>query len=87
MDLYPIKKNHTRTKYRGMHIDTLNTVQWKPRVYDDPFRFDFDTVKERIEARYKEGYTDDVATIKRNIKTVMRDNPGLFDNFEVLLEI
>ena len=80
-----IKKNKTRIKYKGIDPFTLSTMVWKPRVYDDPFKFDYDKVKERIEKAEAAGYTDDVATIKRNIKTVIKDNPGMFDQFADLL--
>lgn len=83
----PIRKLKTKIPYKGMHPFTLETIQWKPRVYDDPFKFDYERVKNVIEERTKEGFVDDVATIKRNIKTVCRDNPGLFDDFLELLEI
>ena len=44
-------------------------------------KFDYDVVKARIEKAEEAGFTDDVATIKRNIKRVCEDNPGMFDDF------
>ena len=71
----------SKSKYDYKGIDKDSTIVWKPRVYDDPFKFDFDTVKARIEKAESEAYTDDVETIKTNIKRVVRDNPGMFDDF------
>ena len=78
-----ISKNKSRYKhsYRGIDLDILPTMAWKPKVYDDPFKFDYDVVKARIEKAEDAGFTDDVATIKRNIKRVCEDNPGMFDDF------
>ncbi len=82
-----IKKNKSRWagKYKGIDLDTLGTIAWYPKKYDDPFKFDFDKVKARIETAEKAGYTDDVATIKRNITRVVKDNPGMFDEFMELV--
>ncbi len=82
-----IKKNKSRWagKYRGIDLDTLGTIAWYPKVYDDPFKFDYDVVKARIEKAQEAGYTDDVDCIKRNITRVVRDNPGMFDEFMELV--
>ena len=69
----------SRIEYKGIEKDT--SIVWKPKVYDDPFKFDYDTVKARIETAEQAGFTDDVATIKKNIKRVVADNPGMFDDF------
>lgn len=69
----------SRIEYKGIEKDT--SIVWKPKVYDDPFKFDYDTVKSRIETAEQAGFTDDVATIKKNIKRVVSDNPGMFDDF------
>ncbi len=80
---YEISKNKSKYKgkYRGIDLDILPIMQWKPKKYDDPFRFDYDKVKARIEKAEEAGFTDDVDTIKRNIKRVVADNPGMFDDF------
>lgn len=80
-----ISKSKSRWKYKGIDPFTLTFMKWKPVVYDDPFKFDFDKVKARIEKAEEAGYTDDVDTIKRNIRRVIDDNPGMFDQFEALL--
>lgn len=69
----------SRIEYKGIEKDT--SIVWKPKVYDDPFKFDYDKVKARIETAEQAGFTDDVATIKKNIKRVVSDNPGMFDDF------
>jgi hypothetical protein len=69
----------SKLKYKGIEKDS--TIQWRPTIYDDPFKFDYDTVKTRIETAEQAGFTDDVATIKKNIKRVVADNPGMFDDF------
>ena len=50
----------SRIEYKGIEKDT--SIVWKPKVYDDPFKFDYDTVKARIETAEQAGFTDDVAT-------------------------
>jgi hypothetical protein len=87
IDYNIIKKTKTRIKYKGIDPDILNTVKWYPKIYENPFRFDFDLVKKRMEEARAAGYEDDVSTIKRNIKRVTEDNPGVFDDFLVLLEL
>jgi len=69
------------SKYVYKGIDKESTIVWKPKVYDDPFKFDYERTKARIEAAEEAGYTDDVETIKKNIKRVVADNPGMFDDF------
>ena len=69
----------SRIEYKGIEKDT--SIVWKPKVYDDHFKFEYDTVKSRIETAEQAGFTDDVATIKKNIKRVVSDNPGMFDDF------
>ena len=86
VDYNIIKKTKCKRKYRGIDIDVLSTIRWYPKVYDNPYQFDFDVVKERMETARSEGYEDDVSTIKRNIKRITTDNPGIFDDFLVLLE-
>jgi hypothetical protein len=81
-----VKKTKTKLKYKGIGVDTLQNIKWVPKIYNDPFKFDYDVVKQRIEDRRKSGYEDDVSTIKRNIKRVCEDNPGTFDDFLELLE-
>ena len=80
-----ISKSRSKHIYRGIDLTTLTFMQWKPKVYNDPFKFDFEKVKARIEKAEEEGYTSDVETIKRNIKRVINDNPGMFDDFAELL--
>jgi len=78
-------KSRYGKSYKGIDLDTLGTIRWYPKVYDDPFRFDYDKVKKRIEDAQAAGFTDDVDTIKRNIQRVVTDNPGVFDDFKDLL--
>jgi hypothetical protein len=85
-DFRIVKKTKCRTKYKGIGVDTLQHIRWQPKIYSDPFIFDFDVVKQRIEDRRQAGYEDDVSTIKRNIVRVCGDNPGTFDDFLQLLE-
>lgn len=70
--------------YRGIALDS--TIQWKPKIYHDPFKFDIEKVRERIKVATEEGRIDDVDTIKRNIKRVVEDNPGMFDDFMELVD-
>ena len=53
-----ISKNKSRYKhsYRGIDLDILPTMAWKPKVYDDPFKFDYDVVKARIEKAEEAGF-------------------------------
>jgi hypothetical protein len=87
IDYNIIKKTRTKTKYKGIDSDILSTIKWYPKIYENPYKFDFDVVKKRIEDTRAAGYEDDVSTIKRNIKRVTEDNPGLFDDFKALLEL
>lgn len=87
MDYLKIKKTQTRLKYKGINLDTLQNMQWYPKIYKDPFKFDFEKVKQRMLDAKEAGYSDDVSTIKRNILRVTRDNPGIFDQFLELLEV
>jgi hypothetical protein len=86
IDYNIIKKTKCQLKYRGIDVYTLKHVRWLPKMYE-PFTFDFDVVKKRIEDKRAAGYEDDVSTIKRNIKRVTSDNPGIFDEFLPLLEL
>jgi|TARA_B110000444_G_scaffold260002_1_gene305514 hypothetical protein len=86
IDYNIIKKTKTRLKYKGIAQDILHLVRWYPKSYE-PFTFDFDVVKTRMETARAAGYEDDVSTIKRNIKRVTSDNPGIFDEFLPLLEL
>ena len=86
IDYTIIKKTKCKRKYKGIDPDILSTNRWYPKVYDNPFKFDFDKVQKRMETARAEGYEDDVSTIKRNIKRITEDNPGIFDDFLVLLE-
>ena len=86
IDYIIVKKTKTRIPYKGIDPEILQTIRWYPKVYDNPFKFDFDKVKERMETARAAGYEDDVSTIKRNIKRITEDNPGIFDDFLVLLE-
>lgn len=87
MDYLRIKKTKTKLRYKGINIDTLQNMQWYPKIYKDPFKFNFEKVKQRMLDAKEAGYSDDVSTIKRNILRVTRDNPGVFDQFLELLEV
>ena len=87
IDYNIIKKTKIIIKYKGIDPEMLSTFKWYPKIYENPFRFDFDLVKKRMEEARAAGYEDDVSTIKRNIKRVTEDNPGVFDDFLVLLEL
>lgn len=80
MDYTRIKKTKTKLRYKGISIDTLQNMQWYPKIYKDPFKFDFEKVKQRMLDAKEAGYSDDVSTIKRNILRVTRDNPGSSTN-------
>ena len=44
-DFRIVKKTKCRTKYKGIGVDTLQHIKWQPKIYNDPFKFDFDVVK------------------------------------------
>jgi len=49
IDYTIVKKTKTRIPYKGIDPEILQTIRWYPKVYDNPFKFDFDKVKERME--------------------------------------
>ena len=49
IDYNIIKKTKTRIKYKGIDPEMLSTFKWYPKIYENPFRFDFDLVKKRME--------------------------------------
>lgn len=56
---------------------------WKPK-HVAPGKYDFNVIKERLEAKAEAGDTIAVKTIKKNIKQLVRDNAHYAD-FEQLL--
>lgn len=56
---------------------------WTPK-YVAPGKYDFNVIKERLEAKAEAGNIIAVKTIKKNIKQLVRDNPHYAD-FEKLL--
>ena len=45
IDYNIIKKTRTKTKYKGIDSDILSTIRWYPKIYENPYKFDFDVVK------------------------------------------
>ena len=44
MDYTRIKKTKTKLRYKGISIDTLQNMQWYPKIYKDPFKFNFEQI-------------------------------------------
>ena len=73
----------TTIKYAGIPKDC--TIVWRPKVYSIT-HFDYDTVMARAERCKEQDEKKGLEVMSKNIREVIKNNPGLFDDFLEIIE-
>ena len=73
----------TTIKYAGLPKDS--SIVWRAKEYSVT-HFDYDTVKARAQRCIDEGDKKGLEVMTKNIKEVIKNNPGLFDDFLEIVE-